>query len=122
MLHLRRVLAARASLTDRATFARGLNRTSAATAGMLSLPGLCGVVAAWAGSLETAAVLLLTGVFALCLVLVAYRRPWLAALLVWGPALVLLGGWDTGPVALGAATAAGLPAAGAALRTWRSYG
>jgi hypothetical protein len=97
--HQRRVAAARAVLENRAAFDKRLNRLSAGTVAMLAIPvavgaGVAG--AAWLGAdppggQSVGAAVLLTAVFALCLVLAAHRRPATAAILVWWPAF-LIGG------------------------------
>jgi hypothetical protein len=97
--HQRRVAASRAVLENRAAFDRRLSRLSAGTVAMLSIPVVIGAViagAAWLGAnppggQSIASAVLLTAVFALCLVLAAHRRPATAAILVWWPAL-LIGG------------------------------
>jgi hypothetical protein len=97
--HQRRVAAARAVLTHRAAFDHRLNRLSAHTVAMLSIPVVVGASIAGAewlgaeppGGQPIAAAILLTAVFGLCLVLAAHRRPGTAAILVWWPAL-LVGG------------------------------
>jgi hypothetical protein len=97
--HQRRVAAARAVLENRAAFDRRLNRLSSGTVAMLAVPVVVGAGiagAAWLGAdppggQSVAAAVLLTAVFALCLVLAAHRRPTTAAILVWWPAF-LIGG------------------------------
>jgi len=97
--HQRRVAAARAVLADRAAFDHRLARVSAGTVALLSVPVGAGAViaiAAWGGARPPggqalAAATLLTAVYALCLVLAAYRRAGTAAILVWWPALLVAG-------------------------------
>jgi hypothetical protein len=86
--HQRRVAATRAALTDRWQYSHRLTRVSAATVGALAVPVLGGAALAAAGTGRLAAAVLLTSVYALCLVLVAHRRLGLAALLVWWPAVL----------------------------------
>jgi hypothetical protein len=97
--HQRRVAAARAVLASRAAFDRRLARVTAGTVAALAVPVGAGAgiaVATWFGARPPggqalAAATLLTGVFALCLVLAAYRRAGTAAILVWWPALLVAG-------------------------------
>jgi hypothetical protein len=96
--HQRRVGAARARLADRAVFERRLRAVSTGTVAVLAVPvvagGVC-AVAVWLGGhppggQPLAIAILLTGVYALCLVLAAHRRAGTAATLVWWPALLVL--------------------------------
>jgi hypothetical protein len=97
--HQRRIAAARAALDDRAAFDRRLAQVSAGTVAVLAFPVLAGAalaVAAWAGAhppggQALAASVLLTAIYALCLVLAAHRRAGTAATLVWWPALLVAG-------------------------------
>jgi hypothetical protein len=97
--HQRRVAAARAVLEHRTAFDRRLVRLSGSTVALLAAPVVAGAglaAAAWLGvavpgGQSVAAAILLTAVFALCLVLCAHRRAGTAATLVWWPAL-LVGG------------------------------
>ncbi|GAA1371219.1 hypothetical protein [Catellatospora chokoriensis] len=85
--HQRRVAEGRARLADRAPFLRHLRRVGSGTGLALALPLLAGGTAAtlasspdgWAMTAST----LLAGINAICLVLVAHRRPVSAAALVW---------------------------------------
>jgi hypothetical protein len=103
--HQRRVAAARAVLENRAAFDRRLNRLSTSTVAMLAVPVVVGAGiagAAWLGAdppggQSVAAAVLLTAVFALCLVLAAHRRPATAAILVWWPAFLIVGGSSWAP-------------------------
>jgi hypothetical protein len=103
--HQRRVAAARAVLENRAAFDRRLNQLSAGTVAMLAVPVVVGAAiagAAWLGAnpvggQSVAAAVLLTAVFALCLVLAAHRRPATAAILVWWPAFLIVGGSSWAP-------------------------
>lgn len=85
--HQRRVADGRARLADRASFRRHLRGVGRGTGLILALPLLAGVAwAAWASSSGGWAVTsstLLAGINAICLVLVAHRRPVSAAVLVW---------------------------------------
>ena len=118
--HQRRVADGRATLHDRAAFEQHLVRVSRGTVAMLCLPvaigaSLCAPVMAGralvSGHLEglpgqsrLATAVLLTAVFALCLVLVTHRRLGTAAILVWWPAALIgltaraLPGWVHLPV------------------------
>jgi hypothetical protein len=96
--HQRRVQAARARLADRLVFERRLAAVSAGTVAVLALPILGGGAIAGAvwtggrppGGQPLAIAVLLTGVYALCLVLAAHRRAGTAATMVWWPALLVL--------------------------------
>jgi hypothetical protein len=87
--HQRRVAATRAELTDRWLYRKRLTRVALATLAVLAGPVAVGAGLTAAGTGRLAAAVLLTAVFALCLVLVAHRRLGLAALLVWWPALLI---------------------------------
>jgi hypothetical protein len=87
--HQRRVAGTRAALTDRRLYVRRLTRVALATVAVLAVPVVAGSVLTAFGTGRFAAAVLLTGVFALCLVLVAHRRLGLAALLVWWPAILV---------------------------------
>jgi hypothetical protein len=87
--HQRRVIATRAALTDRWQYGPRLARVSAATVAVLVVPVASGAALAIGGTGRLAAAVLLTSVFALCLVLVAHRRLGLATLLVWWPAVLI---------------------------------
>jgi len=87
--HQRRVAGTRAAHTDRRLYVRRLTRVALATVAVLAVPLLAGSVLTGLGTGRFAAAVLLTGVFALCLVLVAHRRLGLAALLVWWPAILV---------------------------------
>jgi hypothetical protein len=103
--HQRRVADGRARLDDRAAFGRHLKRVSRGTVVVLALPVLAGAALCvpvlagnglFAGRLDAlpgqpriATAVLLTGVFALCLVLVTHRRLVTAAILVWWPAALI---------------------------------
>lgn len=97
--HHRRIAAARAALYDRFSFDRRLARVSAGTAVILATPVVVGAllaVATWMGvpvpgGQALAAAILLTAIYALCLVLAAHRRAGTAAILVWWPALLVAG-------------------------------
>lgn len=97
--HQRRIAYARAVLADRAAFDRRLARISKGTVAVLCLPvGLGAAVAGavWVGltgpgGQALAAAILLTGVYALCLVLAAHGRAGTAALVVWWPTLLVAG-------------------------------
>jgi hypothetical protein len=96
--HQRRIASARANLADRFAFDRRLARISAGTVAVLALPVVAGAAiagAVWFGLLRTgqpfAAAVLLTGVYALCLVLAAHRRAGTAAIVVWWPTLLVAG-------------------------------
>jgi hypothetical protein len=101
--HQHRVAAARAVLSDRAAFDRRLGQISAATTALLALPVLAGAgiaAAVWAGAhppggQRLATAILLTAVYAICLVLAAHRRIGTAATLVWWPVLLVggVGSW-----------------------------
>jgi len=101
--HQYRVAAARAVLSDRAAFDRRLAQISAGTAAVVALPVLAGAgiaLAVWAGAhppggQRLASAILLTAVYAICLVLAAHRRVGTAATLVWWPVLLVLavGSW-----------------------------
>jgi hypothetical protein len=87
--HQRRVAATRATLTDRALYRQRLTRVCAETVAVLAGPVLIGAALTAGGTGRLAAAVLLTSVYALCLVLVAHRRLGLAALLVWWPAALI---------------------------------
>jgi hypothetical protein len=87
--HQRRISATRAALTDRAMYRDRLTRICATTVAVLAGPVLAGAALAAAGAGQLAAVVLLTSVYALCLVLVAQQRVGLAALLVWWPGALI---------------------------------
>ncbi|WP_327006502.1 hypothetical protein OHA72_04025 [Dactylosporangium sp. NBC_01737] len=97
--HQRRVAYARAVLADRAAFDRRLARISKGTVAVLCVPvGLGAAIAGavWVGvsgpgGQSLAAAILLTGVYALCLVLAAHGRAGTAALVVWWPTLLVAG-------------------------------
>ncbi|GAA1560037.1 hypothetical protein GCM10009827_096450 [Dactylosporangium maewongense] len=97
--HQRRIAYARAVLADRAAFDRRLARISKSTVGVLSVPVALGAAIAGAvwvgisgpGGQALAAAILLTGVYALCLVLAAHGRAGTAALVVWWPTLLVAG-------------------------------
>jgi hypothetical protein len=84
--HQRRVADGRACLADRAAFRQHLSQVAKGSGLALGLPLLGG--AALAGRSPLAGTVLLAGLFALCLVLVAHRRPLSAALVVWWPAVL----------------------------------
>jgi hypothetical protein len=86
----------RARAADRAVFQRHLRRISWLTTVPLVLPLPAAVVILWHASSAHHWVLatstLLTGINAICLVLVAHRRQYSAILLVWlCPALIAMG-------------------------------
>ncbi|GIJ47672.1 hypothetical protein Val02_45580 [Virgisporangium aliadipatigenens] len=87
--HQRRVAGTRAALTDRRVYVRRLTKVALATVAVLAAPVVAGCVLTVAGTGRFAAGVLVTGVFALCLVLVAHRRLGLAGLLVWWPAVLV---------------------------------
>lgn len=103
--HQRRVADGRARLDDRTAFSKHLKRVSHGTVLALCLPvfagaALCAPVLAGPALLEgrldalpgqprLATAVLLTGVYALCLVLVTHRRLITAAILVWWPAALI---------------------------------
>jgi hypothetical protein len=103
--HQRRVADGRATLDDRAAFSRHLRRVSRGTVAALCLPVFAGAAlclpvlaghALFAGRLDglpgqprVATSVLLTAVYALCLVLVTHRRIITAAILVWWPAALV---------------------------------
>ncbi len=109
--HLRRVADGRASLTNLADFRHHLGRVSHGTVTVLAVPLVVGMLlaaaadgaaaAARAGTATGADVpapgllpglaesVLLTAVFALCLVLAAHRRLAMAVVIVWWPALLV---------------------------------
>ncbi|GAA2377382.1 hypothetical protein [Dactylosporangium salmoneum] len=96
--HRHRIAAARADLADRFAFDRRLARISAATVAVLGVPVFAGAAiagAVWFGLLRGgqsfAAAVLLTGVYALCLVLAAHGRAGTAAIVVWWPTLLVAG-------------------------------
>jgi hypothetical protein len=96
--HQRRIAAARAHLADRFAFDRRLARISAGTVAVLGGPVAAGAAiagAVWFGLLPAgqsiAAAVLLTGVYALCLVLAAHGRAGIAAIVVWWPTLLVAG-------------------------------
>ncbi|WP_238010832.1 hypothetical protein KZZ52_03925 [Dactylosporangium sp. AC04546] len=97
--HRRRIAHARASLADRFAFDRRLGGISAGTVAVLSLPVVAGALVAGAvwlgahppGGQAFAAAVLLTGVYALCLVLAAHGRAGTAAIVVWWPTLLVAG-------------------------------
>ena len=86
--HQRRVADGRARLADRAAFTDRLVRAAAGSAVALALPLAGGL--ALLGWPRLAGTVLLAGLYAICLVLVAHRRPLSAAGLMWWPALVLV--------------------------------
>jgi hypothetical protein len=97
--HQRRIAASRRVLSDRGAFEQRLVRLSAGTLAALAAPIAGGAViaaAVWSGALPpgaqpVGAAVLLTSVFALCLVLTAHRRAGTAATLVWWPTLLVAG-------------------------------
>jgi len=97
--HQRRITASRAALADRFAFDRRLASISAGTVAVLGLPVFAGAAIAGAvwfgarppGGQSLAAAVLLTGVYALCLVLAAHRRAGTAAIVVWWPTLLVSG-------------------------------
>ncbi|GAA0709393.1 hypothetical protein Drose_03285 [Dactylosporangium roseum] len=97
--HQRRIAHARAALADRFAFDRQLAGISAGTVAVLGVPVAVGALIAGAvwlgtpppGGQAIAAAVLLTGVYALCLVLAAHRRAGTAALVVWWPTLLVAG-------------------------------
>jgi hypothetical protein len=97
--HQRRIAYARAVLADRAAFDRRLARISKGTVAVLCVPVALGATIAGAvwvglsgpGGQALAAAILLTGVYALCLVLAAHGRAGTAALVVWWPTLLVAG-------------------------------
>jgi hypothetical protein len=110
--HQRRVADGRATLDERAAFGRHLARVSRGTMLALCAPvflgaAMCAPLLAGAGHGEPllATSVLLTSVYALCLVLVTHRRLGTAAVLVWWPAALIaitaraLPGWAHLPVA-----------------------
>ncbi|GAB4052419.1 hypothetical protein [Catellatospora paridis] len=93
--HQRRVADGRAQLADRASFRRHLRQVGRGTGLALALPLLAGAAGAiWASSPAGWALtssILLAGINAICLVLVAHRQPVSAAVLVWSAgALIVL--------------------------------
>jgi hypothetical protein len=96
--HQRRIATARTNLADRFAFDRRLARISAGTIAALGAPVVLGAAiagVAWFGLLRGgqpfAAAVLLTGVYALCLVLAAHGRAGTAAIVVWWPTLLVSG-------------------------------
>ncbi|MET7421305.1 hypothetical protein [Dactylosporangium sp. NPDC005555] len=97
--HQRRIAYARAVLADRGAFDRRLARISKGTVAVLCVPVALGAAIAGAvwlgvagpGGQSLAAAILLTGVYALCLVLAAHGRAGTAALVVWWPTLLVAG-------------------------------
>ncbi|WP_432834638.1 hypothetical protein [Dactylosporangium sp. CA-092794] len=96
--HRRRIASARAHLADRFAFDRRLARISAGTVAVLAAPVAAGAAiagAVWLGAVRggqpLAAAVLLTGVYALCLVLAAHGRAGTAAIVVWWPTLLIAG-------------------------------
>ncbi|MBB5872884.1 hypothetical protein F4553_006318 [Allocatelliglobosispora scoriae] len=85
--HQRRVADGRARLADRAAFRRHVRRVGNGTGLALALPLVIGasvaLVAASPDAWAVASSTLLAGINALCLVLVAHRRPMSATALVW---------------------------------------
>jgi hypothetical protein len=94
--HQRRVADGRARAADRSVFHRHLRRISWLTALPLALPLPVALAMVWHASSPLdwalATSTLLTGINAICLVLVAHRRQYSAILLVWlCPALIAMG-------------------------------
>jgi hypothetical protein len=94
--HQRRVADCRARAADRAVFQRNLKKVSWLTALPLGLPLLVALAligyATGADEWALATSTLLMGINAICLVLVAHRRPFTAILLVWPcAALIAMG-------------------------------
>lgn len=97
--HQRRIAYARAVLADRMAFDRRLARISKGTVAVLCIPIAAGAAIAGAvwlgivapGGQALAAAVLLTGVYALCLVLAAHGRAGTAAIVVWWPTLLVAG-------------------------------
>jgi hypothetical protein len=85
--HQRRVADGRATLDDRAAFKRHLVRAGRGTVAALCVPVAVGAALTSQPRLATA--VLLTAVYALCLVLVTHRRLGTAAILVWWPAALI---------------------------------